>query len=146
MVLFFTYCSVSSAPSLPSSFNNCEITLDESLEIMNKIQSDNEIEIEIRIVKQVTDREECIDMVLGTNLIQGSELNDGDLVDLVVGIKKNAVTESLKLSEYELYLQQLSQKGIEDLNLIEAPNFGEASIDIVIEGQNIVSFIRVNNP
>ncbi|GIS01363.1 MAG: hypothetical protein CM15mP102_21830 [Flavobacteriales bacterium] len=59
---------------------------------------------------------------------------------------KNAVTESLKLSEYELYLQQLSDKGIEDLNLIEAPNFGEASIDIVIEGQNIVSFIRVNNP
>ena len=55
---------------------------------MNKIKSDNEIEIEIRIVKQVTDREECIDMVLGTNLIQGSELNDGDLVDLVVGIKK----------------------------------------------------------
>ncbi len=146
MVLFFTYCSFSSAPSLPSSFNNCEITLDESLEIMNKIKLDNEIEIEIRIVKQVTDREECIDMVLGTNLIQGSELNDGDLVDLVVGIKKNAVTESLKLSEYELYLQQLSEKGIEDLNLIEAPNFGGASIDIVIEGQNIVSFIRVNNP
>ncbi len=68
------------------------------------------------------------------------------MVDLVVGIKKNAVTESLKLSEYELYLQQLSEKGIEDLNLIEAPNFGGASIDIVIEGQNIVSFIRVNNP
>jgi len=56
---------------------------------MNKIESDNEIKIEIRIVKQVTDREECIDMVLGTNLIQGSELKDGDLVDLVVGIKKN---------------------------------------------------------
>ena len=103
----------------------------ERIEIMNKIESDNEIKIEIRIVKQVTDREECIDMVLGTNLIQGSELKDGDLVDLVVGIKKNAVTESLKLSEYELYLQQLSDKGIEDLNLIEAPNFGEASIDTV---------------
>ena len=146
MVLFFTCCTTSYPASLPLSFNNCEISLDESLEIMNKIESDNEIKIEIRIVKQVTDREECIDMVLGTNLIQGSELKDGDLVDLVVGIKKNAVTESLKLSEYELYLQQLSDKGIEDLNLIEAPNFGEASIDIVIEGQNIVSFIRVNNP
>ena len=146
MVLFFTYCATSYPASLPLNFNNCEISLDESLEIMNKIESDNEIKIEIRIVKQVTDREECIDMVLGTNLIQGSELKDGDLVDLVVGIKKNAVTESLKLSEYELYLQQLSDKGIEDLNLIEAPNFGEAGIDIVIEGQNIVSFIRVNNP
>lgn len=146
MVLFFTCCTTSYPASLPLSFNNCEISLDESLEIMNKIESDNEIKIEIRIVKQVTDREECIDMVLGTNLIQGSELKDGDLVDLVVGIKKNAVTESLKLSEYELYLQQLSDKGIEGLNLIEAPNFGEASIDIVIEGQNIVSFIRVNNP
>ncbi len=146
MVLFFTCCTTSYPASLPLNFNNCEISLDESLEIMNKIESDNEIKIEIRIVKQVTDREECIDMVLGTNLIQGSELKDGDLVDLVVGIKKNAVTESLKLSEYELYLQQLSDKGIEDLNLIEAPNFGESSIDIVIEGQNIVSFIRVNNP
>ena len=146
MVLFFTCCTPSYPASLPLSFNNCEISLDESLEIMNKIESDNEIRIEIRIVKQVTDREECIDMVLGTKLIQGSELKDGDLVDLVVGIKKNAVTESLKLSEYELYLQQLSDKGIEDLNLIEAPNFGEASIDIVIDGQNIFSFIRVNNP
>ena len=143
MVLFFTYCATSYPASLPLSFNNCEISLDESLEIMNKIESDNEIKIEIRIVKQVTDREECIDMVLGTNLIQGSELKDGDLVDLVVGIKKNAVTESLKLSEYELYLQQLSDKGIEDLNLIEAPNFGEASIDIVKEGQKIVSLISI---
>ena len=54
----------------------------------DRYNEDNEIKIEIRIVKQVTDREECIDMVLGTNLIQGSELKDGDLVDLVVGIKK----------------------------------------------------------
>ena len=146
MVLFFTYCTTSSPSSLPMNFNNCEISLDESLEIINKIESDNEIKIDIRIVKQVTDREECIDMILGTNLIQGSELRDGDLVDLVVGIKKNAITKSLQLSEYELYLEQLSDEGIEDLNLIEAPNFGKASIDIVIEGQKIVSFIRVNNP
>ena len=27
-------------------------------------------------------------MILGTNLDQGAKLNDGDLVDLVVGIKK----------------------------------------------------------
>ena len=35
----------------------------EAMKMMNKIESDNEIKIEIRIVKQVTDREECIDKV-----------------------------------------------------------------------------------
>ena len=47
MVLFFTYCATSYPASLPLSFNNCEISLDESLEIMNKIESDNEINLDM---------------------------------------------------------------------------------------------------
>ena len=35
----------------------------------------------------------------GTNLDQGSELQNGLLVDLVVGVTKNQVTESVKTSE-----------------------------------------------
>ena len=45
---------------------------------------------EFRIVREVTEREECIDKILGTNLEQGAELQNGLLVDLVVGIVKNS--------------------------------------------------------
>ena len=144
--LVISFCSLSSTPSLPDNFNNCQISLDESLEDIQQIKNENEINFEIRIVREPTEREECVDMILGTNLQQGSKINDGDVVDLVVGIKKNEITETVLETEYDLYLQQLEDRNIEDLNLIIAPNFGTSAANIIIEDQNVVTFIRKENP
>ena len=65
---------------------------------------------------------ECIDKILGTNLEQGAELQNGLLVDLVVGVVKNQVTESVKTSEYDLYLLQLEEKNIEIILIKLAEN------------------------
>ena len=144
--LVISFCSISTAPSLPDNFNNCQISLDASLEDIQQIKNENEINFEIRIVREPTEREECVDMILGTNLEQGSKINDGDVVDLVVGIKKNEITETVFETEYDLYLQQLKDKNIGDLNLIIAPNFGTSVATIIIEDQNVVTFIRKDNP
>ena len=97
-------------------------------------------------MREVTTREECIDKILGTNLEQGAELQNGLLVDLVVGVKQNELSESVKTSEYDLYLLQLEEKNIQNLNLIETPSFGEASVNSIVEGSNIITYIRYDNP
>lgn len=144
--LVISFCSTSTSPSLPENFNNCLISLDESLEDIQQIKNENEINFEIRIVREPTEREECVDMILGTNLEQGSRIDNGDVVDLVVGIKKDEITETVLDTEYDLYLQQLEDKNIEELNLIIAPNFGTSIPNIIIEDQNVVTFIRKENP
>ena len=69
-----------------------------------------------------------------------------DLVDLVVGIKKNEITETVLETEYDLYLKQLEEKNIQELNLIVAPNFGTSSVDLLVENQNVVTYIKNDNP
>ena len=69
-------------------------------------------------MRELTDRDECIDQVLGTNLPQGASLENGTLIDLVVGIKKNEVTDFVKKTELDLYLDQLEEKDLLDINLI----------------------------
>ena len=56
---------------------------------LQEIKTQNELNFEFRIVREVTTREECIDKILGTNLEQGAELQNGLLVDLVVEVKQN---------------------------------------------------------
>ena len=146
IITVFSFCSLSSAPSLPSNFNNCEVSLDESLKTIQEIKTNNNINFDIRIVREVTDREECIDMVLGTNLEQGSKIQEGSLVDLVVGIKKNEVTEAVLDSEYDLYIKQLKDKNIEELNLIVSPKFGNPATNIIVDNQNIITYIKSENP
>ena len=146
LVLTFSFCSTNSTTSLPENFNNCEISLEDALNKLQEIKSTNELIFDVRIVREITNREECIDMVLGTNLPQGAELANGQLVDLVVGIKEDKVTESVKASEYDLYIQQLEEKSIEKLNLISAPLFGNAVVDQLIDNQNLVTYIKSNNP
>ena len=120
--------------------------MEDALNKLQEIKSTNELIFDVRIVREITNREECIDMVLGTNLPQGAELANGQLVDLVVGIKEDKVTESVKASEYDLYIQQLEEKSIEKLNLISAPLFGNAVVDQLIDNQNLVTYIKSNNP
>ena len=146
ILLTLSSCSSSNAATLPSYFNNCQITLDEALNELQELKTSNELNFEVRIVREITDRDECIDMVLGTNLPQGAELENGKLVDLVVGIKKDEVTETVKASEYDLYIQQLKDKNIEKLNLITAPLFGNAEVNQLIEGQNLITYIKSENP
>ena len=146
LLIFFTYCSTTVQATLPNNFNNCQVSLDQAIEELQEIKTQNDLNFEFRIVREVTAREECIDKILGTNLEQGAELQNGLLVDLVVGVLQNEVTESVKTSEYELYLVQLEEKNIENLNLIETPSFGEASVDSILEGSNVITFIRHENP
>ena len=145
LFIFIIYCSSTVQATLPNNFNNCQVSLIKLLKNC-KNKDSKHINFEFRIVREVTTREECIDKVLGTNLEQGAELQNGLLVDLVVGVLKNEVTESVKTSEYDLYLVQLEEKNIENLNLIETPSFGEASVNSIIEGSNIITFIRHENP
>jgi hypothetical protein len=95
MILTMAFCSASSGPSLPDNFNNCKVSLDKAISTLAEIKSDNSLNFEYRIVREVTDRDECIDMILGTNLDQGAELQNGLLVDLVVGVLQGNVTESV---------------------------------------------------
>ena len=146
ILLTLSSCSSSNAATLPSDFNNCQVTLDDALNELQELKTSNELIFEVRIVREITDRDECIDMVLGTNLPQGAELENGKLVDLVVGIKKDEVSETVKATEYDLYIQQLEDKNIEKLNLITAPLFGNAEVDQLIEGQNLITYIKSENP
>ena len=60
-----------------------------------------------------------------------------------MGIKKDEVTESVKETEYDLYIQQLRDKDIEDLNLIAKQIFGTATISNLIDGQK--TYIKHEN-
>ena len=146
LLIFVINCAQNNQVTLPNNFNNCQVSLDQAVEELQEIKAQNELSFEFRIVREVTEREECIDKILGTNLEQGAELKNGLLVDLVVGVIKNQVTDSVKTSEYDLYLLQLEEKNIENLNLIETPSFGEASVNNIVEGSNIITYIRHENP
>ena len=127
------------------NFNNCQVSLGDGLKELERLKQENNLNFDTRIVREVTDRDECIDMILGTNLEQGARLENGQLVDLVVGIKKNEVTETVKETELDLYMKQLKEKNIENLNLIDSPVFGNAKVTKLIEGQNLVSYIKQYN-
>lgn len=139
-------CTSSNATTLPSDFNNCQVSLDDALKELQDLKTSNKLNFEVRIVREITNREECLDMVLGTNLPQGSELENGKLVDLVVGIKKNETTETIKKTEYELYLQQLKDKNLTDLNLITSPVFGTSNVKQLIENKELITYIKSENP
>ena len=146
LIAVLSFCSTSSNPELPNSFNNCQVSLENAVDELQKIKDDYNLNFEFRIVREVTDRDECIDKILGTNLDQGSELQNGLLVDLVVGVKQNELTESVQNSEYSLYLNQLNEKEIENLNLIDSQIFGDASINQILDGQNLITYIKSDNP
>ncbi len=146
LIAVLSFCSTSSNPELPNSFNNCQVSLENAVDELQKIKDDYNLNFEFRIVREVTDRDECIDKILGTNLDQGSELQNGLLVDLVVGVKQNELTESVQNSEYSLYLNQLKEKEIENLNLIDSQIFGDASINQILDGQNLITYIKSDNP
>ena len=102
-------CTNSNEITLPSSFNNCEVSLNSALDELKSIKEQNGLNFEYRIVREQTTRDECVDMVLGTNLPQGATISDNSLIDLVVGVKKDEITESVIKSEYELYMQQIKR-------------------------------------
>ena len=140
----FSFCSESEA-EIPMYFNNCEVSIDSALDELRSIESEFEISLNIRIVRELTDRDECIDQVLGTNLPQGASLENGTLIDLVVGIKKNEVTDFVKKTELDLYLDQLEEKDLLDINLISASSFGSGSIEVLKEGLGVITHIEKDN-
>ena len=146
IILFFGMCSSSNDITLPSSFNNCEVSLNSALDELKSIKEQNSLNFEYRIVREQTTRDECVDMVLGTNLPQGSAISDSSLIDLVVGVKKDEITESVIKSEYELYMQQIMDMKIENLNLLDSQLFGEGKISNYFEGVGVISHISHSNP
>ncbi len=145
-ILLFGMCTNSNEITLPSSFNNCEVSLNSALDELKSIKEQNGLNFEYRIVREQTTRDECVDMVLGTNLPQGATISDNSLIDLVVGVKKDKITESVIKSEYELYMQQIKEMEIENLNLLDSQLFGEGKISNYFEGIGVISHISYSNP
>ena len=58
-IVFFTACSVSSSPKLPDNFNDCNISLNDALNDLEQIKTSNDLNFDIRIVREVTSRDEA---------------------------------------------------------------------------------------
>ena len=70
LIVVLSFCSTSSNPKLPNSFNNYQVSLENAVDELQKIKDDYNLIFEFRIVREVTDEDECIDKILGTILIK----------------------------------------------------------------------------
>ena len=50
-----------------------------------------------------------------------------------------------KKSEYELYMEQINELGVNNLNLLDAQIFGNAEISNFFEGVGVISHISKSN-
>ena len=147
LLIFFTACSLSAQNPLSDDFVGCKITLEKGLERIQEIKSTEELDFEIRIVKEVTDNKDCLGMIMGTNVPQGEDLYKIELLDLVVGISdpdREFAPEdpgNIQQTEDELYLYKLKEINKQDSNLIDVPLFGETNFAIEVSGQGVVSHI-----
>jgi len=147
LLIFFTACSLSAQKPLSDDFVGCKITLERGLERIQEIKSTEELDFEIRIVKEVTDNKDCLGMIMGTNVPQGDDLYKVELLDLVVGISdpdREFAPEdpgNIQQTEDELYLYKLKEINKQDSNLIDVPLFGETNFEIEVSGQGVVSHI-----
>ena len=147
IVVFFALCSFPSGDKLPNDFVGCEITIEEAVAKVDKIKSNKGLDFDTRIVREITDREGCIGMVMGTNVPQGEELINITLLDLVVGVtdpdsdNAPAKEEEIETTEYDLFTTKLRDLNKLDRNLIEAKVYGEATYVIELEGYKPISHI-----
>ena len=109
LLISLIYYAQSNQATLPNNFNNCQVSLDQAVEELQEIKTQNELNFEFKIVREVTEREECIDKILGTNLEQGAELQNGLLLDLVVGVVKNSDNAKTLTKEISLYQNSFAQ-------------------------------------
>ena len=65
LLISLIYYAQSNQATLPNNFNNCQVSLDQAVEELQEIKTQNELNFEFRIVREVTEREECIDKILG---------------------------------------------------------------------------------
>ena len=70
-IFILMFCSTSSTKPLSDDFVGCKITIEEGLEKIQTIKTNEQLDFEIRIVKEVTDNKDCLGMILGTNVPQG---------------------------------------------------------------------------
>ena len=140
-------CSFSTASPLSDDFVGCKVTLEEGLEEIQKIKGNEQLDFEIRIVKEVTENKDCLGMILGTNVPQGEDLFKIELLDLVVGISNSdrefvpEDPDNIQKTEDELYLSKLKEINKQESNLINVPLFGETTFEIEVSDQGVVSHI-----
>ena len=140
-------CSSSIASPLSDDFVGCQITIEEGLEEIQKIKGNEQLDFEIRIVKEVTENKDCLGMILGTNVPQGEDLFKIELLDLVVGIRNpdrefaSEDPDSIQGTEDELYLYKLKEINKQESNLINVPLFGETTFEIEVSNQGVISHI-----
>lgn len=148
IVLLFN-CSSNNQTALSSNFVGCKITLEEGLKDIQETKSSQELDFEIRIVKEITANEDCLGMILGTNVPQGENLSKIDLLDLVVGISDPNLTQDpeeqpdIVKTEYELYLSKLDEIDKAESNLIETSLYNQASFTVELEGYTTISHIGI---
>ena len=142
LLFLISSCSFPSQDTLPDDFAGCRITLDESLEKIERLKEERGLDFEVRIIREVTTNENCLGMILGTNVLQGEELNNINLLDLVVGISDpNEEQKEIEKTEYDLYTLKLREINKLDRNLIELPVFNQASYVVELEGYKTISHI-----
>ena len=142
LLFLISSCSFPSQDTLPDDFAGCRITLDESLEKIERLKEERGLDFEVRIIREVTTNEDCLGMILGTNVLQGEELNNINLLDLVVGISDpNEEQKEIEKTEYDLYTLKLREINKLDRNLIELPVFNQASYVVELEGYKTISHI-----
>ena len=140
-------CSISVQKPLSDDFVGCKITLEQGLNEIQRIKTDEELDFEIRIVKEITDNKECLGMIMGTNVPQGDDLLKIVLLDLVVGITdpdREFTPEDpkeIQETEDEFYLLKLKEINKEGSNLMNKPLFGGAIFEIEISGHGVISHI-----
>ncbi len=147
LLIFFTACSLSAQNLLSDDFVGCKITLEKGLERIQEIKSTEELDFEIRIVKEVTDNKDCLGMIMGTNVPQGEDLYKIELLDLVVGISdpdrefSPEDPDNIQETEDELYLYKLKEINKQESNLINVPLFGKTAFDIEVSNHGVISHI-----
>ena len=147
LLCFIISCSLPSQDSLSNDFVGCRITLEEGLQKIERLKENQELDFEVRIIREITNDSKCLGMILGTNVPQGEELGNINLLDLVVGISDpNNETSTdeqneIEQTEYDLYTLKLQEINKLDRNLIEVPVYDQASFVIELEGYSTISHI-----
>ena len=147
LLCFVISCSLPSQESLSNDFVGCRMTLEEGLQKIERLKENQELDFEVRIIREITNDSKCLGMILGTNVPQGEELGNISLLDLVVGISDpNNETSTdeqneIEQTEYDLYTLKLQEINKLDRNLIEVPVYDQASFVIELEGYSTISHI-----
>ena len=112
LLISLIYCAQSNQATLPNNFNNCQVSLDQAVEELQEIKTQNELNFEFRIVREVTERALRkagipFDMLImgfaDTGRVLINDINwKGKVKAHAVNMKRDEGFENINWEEYEL--------------------------------------------